>query len=386
MGFLIDAPAGPTVGGTEQQMKVLGKILKVFLKILLGIVVLGIVLLGVLSILEYKPAEVEPVEIAEYEAQPGVAGLPVVQKGTDLTIISWNVGYGALGDNATFFMDGGTDVYTADEDRVYANLETITTALINEHPDIVLLQETDVDSDRSRHVDEVVFISDALTGPMADRLATTFAYNFNVAYLPYPIPPIGRVKSGLLTLSKYQIASAERISLPCPFAWPVRTINLKRCLLVNRLPIEGSDNELVIVDLHLEAYDSGEGKIAQTKKLISVLKEERAKGNYVIAGGDFNQTFSRVNLTKYPKDPTKWLPGIINVQDFWSWQALMDPTFPTCRSLDQPYAGADLTTFQYYVIDGFIVSDNIQVKQLDTLDMGFTATDHNPVRLVITLN
>ena len=40
--------------------------------------------------------------------------------------------------------------------------------------------------------------------------------------------------------------------------------NLKRCLLIERLPIENSDKELVLINLHLEAYDEGEGKAKQT--------------------------------------------------------------------------------------------------------------------------
>ena len=39
-------------------------------------------------------------------------------------------------------------------------------------------------------------------------------------------------------LSDYGISSAERIKLPCPFSWPVRTANLKRCLLITRVPLE----------------------------------------------------------------------------------------------------------------------------------------------------
>ena len=56
----------------------------------------------------------------------------------------------------------------------------------------------------------------------------------------------------------------------------------------------------MLVNLHLEAYDSGEGKIAQTKLLVEFLEQEYAKGNYVIAGGDFNQTFSREDMEQYP--------------------------------------------------------------------------------------
>ena len=59
----------------------------------------------------------------------------------------------------------------------------------------------------------------------------------------------------------------------------------------------------------------------------------------------------------------------------------MDASFPTCRSLDQPYKGADPETFQYYLIDGFIVSSNLKVTRMETLDRGFVSTDHNPVVL-----
>ena len=49
------------------------------------------------------------------------------------------------------------------------------------------------------------------------------------------------------------------------------------------------------------------------------------------------------------------------------------------------FSGADLTNFQFYLIDGFIVSANVQAKAAETLDEGFTCTDHNPVRLKFTL-
>ena len=40
-------------------------------------------------------------------------------------------------------------------------------------------------------------------------------------------------------------------------------------------------DRLVAVNLHLEAYDDGEGKAAQTAMLFDILEEEYAKGNYV---------------------------------------------------------------------------------------------------------
>jgi len=37
------------------------------------------------------------------------------------------------------------------------------------------------------------------------------------------------------------------------------------------------------------------------------------------------------------------------------------------------------------MIDGFIISDNLTVKTLETQDYGFTASDHNPVLLELQL-
>ena len=344
-----------------------------------GIALLAVVVLlaggiGFLSATEYRPADRESVELAGGAAS-------AVAAGDEITVVSWNVGYGALGDNADFFMDGGTMVQTADADRVEENLEGILKAVGEMDPDVLFLQETDWDSARSRHVNEVERFRAALTG-----YVSAFAENFKVAYLPYPVPPMGKVDSGVATFSAYPAASAQRIQLPIPFSWPIRMANLKRCLLVMRVPVEGSDRELVLVNLHLEAYDDGEGKLAQTRMLAEFLETEAAAGNWVIAGGDFNQIFSSADTGAYPAQEGKWAAGEIDVTQFGEgWQFLMDARVPSCRSLDQPYAGADRAGFQYYLIDGFIVSANLTVEALETRDLGFVYTDHNPVLLRVTL-
>ena len=50
------------------------------------------------------------------------------------------------------------------------------------------------------------------------------------------------------------------------------------------------------------------------------------------------------------------------------------------------YKDADKKDFQYYMIDGFIVSNNITVDSFETIDLDFKNTDHNPVSMKITLN
>lgn len=360
---------------TNKRHSVLFKVLRGVGIVLLAVVVLFAGLIGFLSVTEYKPADVETLTVAGEAARQ-------VRVGDSLTLMSWNIGYGALGDNADFFMDGGSSVKTADKARVNANMQGVMDEISSVNPDVFFLQEVDRKSSRSNRVNEYAQLQGVYS-----QYQTAFAGNFKVAFLPYPVPPIGKVDSGIATFSAFPIASAERRQLPIPFSWPVRMANLKRCLLVSRVNVADSDKQLVFVNLHLEAYDDGEGKVAQTKMLAEFLATEAQKGNYVIAGGDFNQIFSSADKSAYPAEEGKWAAGEIDVTQFGgTWQFLMDAATPSCRSLDQPYENADKATFQYYLIDGFIVSANVQVDSCQNRDLGFKVSDHNPVVLKITLN
>ena len=375
------------------------------LKMILGALLLAVLLFGVLilvlTVREWKPADREALAVQAGSGAGEAAAADATEAAADDTttateaadateaaaggsyrIMTWNIGYGALGDNADFFMDGGKMVKSADKARVTENLESIIGVLKEEKPDFVLMQEVDESSTRSSRIDEVAMIGQECAE------AYTFALNFNTV-VPYPVPPIGPVRSGILTLSNYGIEESERVQLPIPFSWPVRVANLKRCLSINRVKLPDAEHDLVLINLHLEAYDSGEGKRLQTEMLRSILDEERAKGNYIIAGGDFNQLFSEYAdeaTERYPIYEGCWQPGYLDTAEFGEgWQFVMDPSVPTCRSLDKPYAGADKDHFQYYLIDGLIASDNIEITRAETMDLGFTASDHNPVVMDFSL-
>ncbi len=345
-------------------------LLKTLFIILLVVVLAVGGLLGYLTVTEYKPRAVEPLEIRRLQAADAVSA-------EELTVVSWNIGYSGLGKEEDFFMDGGTHAKPGDLATVNRYLTGIRDCLASSDADLVMLQEVDTNSSRTYGIDETV--------PLI-RNTGVFALNYSCPFVPIPVPPMGKVHSGLFTTTDYEIDSAERIALPCPFSWPLSTANLKRCLLVSHLPIEGSDKELVLVNLHLEAYDDGEGKIAQTKQLMDYLLKEYEKGNYVIAGGDFNQIFPG-GLVVYPNNhPELWEPGILEDSSLPDgFQYVCDLSVPTCRLLNQPYDPSDIENTQYYVIDGFIVSPNVIVKEVSTLDLGFEFSDHNPVRISVTL-
>lgn len=350
------------------------KLFKFILTVLLIVVVLAGLLFAWLSVKEFKP---DPIMDVEVKAGFNASGSSPAQ-GDELTLISWNIGYAGLGKDSDFFMDGGENVAYADEELVNANLVGISNTLFElNKADIYMLQEVDQNSSRTYGIDESVALG---------NYNSTYALNYSCPFVPFPLPPIGKVNSGLMTTTDFAIDHAERHSLPCPFSWPVSTANLKRCLLVSYIPLDKSDKQLVIVDLHLEAYDSGEGKIAQSKQLREFIQSEYDKGNYVIAGGDFNQIFPG-GLDKYPNEhPDLWTPGIIESDMMPAdWTIAYDLDTPTCRLLNQPYAPWDTANTQYYTIDGFILSPNVELREVKTLNEGFVYSDHNPVKLEVVL-
>ena len=363
---------------------VLGRSILLMLKVIGGIVgvaaLLFVILLLFITITEYRPQDEEPAEVANNTATVK----EYVELAKPIDIISWNIGYCGLGAAQDFFMDGGTMVRPSDKKEVEENLAGIIQTLKRYPSDFYFIQEMDKASKRSYYIDQTAALTEAL------GTALTYTYNFKVSYVPYPIPPIGKVASGVGLFTRYPFTEAYRFALPVPFKWPVSMVNLKRCMLITRFPLE-CGKELVIAVLHLEAYDEGEGKIAQTKAVADFIRAEYEAGNYVIAGGDFNQTFPGTQLS-YPLYDEFWVPGAMDGDLLpVGWQFAVDDRTPSCRLNKAPYTPA-LTDenirkkWPYYVIDGFIVSPNISVLSVETLDESFRYADHNPIKLRVMLN
>ena len=349
-------------------------VLKIF-GVLVGVVLaFAVCFIGWLTITEYKPDDVwsSPVFEKTYNTPK------TLSTEESIKVLTFNIGYGNLGKESDFFMDGGKNVRNGDKDLVLKNMEGVIKIIDEADADILFLQEVDQNSKRSFSVNENQMIWENF------GYGITNGTNYKCNFVPFPWPPIGNVDSGIVTVADYDFEGhAKRVALPCPFSWPVSAANLKRCLLVSYHNIEGTDKQLVTVNLHLEAYDDGEGKIAQTKMLWEVLQTEYEKGNYVIAGGDFNQTFPGA-IGEYPLlDPDFWTPGVLSEESLpEGWNYIYDSETPTCRLLNKPY---DKESAQHYVIDGFIVSPNVEVVFAETVDAGFEFSDHNPVLMEIKL-
>ncbi len=325
-----------------------------------------------LSVTEYTP---QPIEQAERNTTINTA-----YNGTPMRVVSWNIGYSGLGKESDFFMDGGKQTRIEDKNIVLKNMSGISNTLASLNADAYLLQEVDQKSMRSHYIDGLTQLEKNFS-----QYNSAFALNYSCDFVPFPWPPIGKVSSGLLTLQNLSMTEAQRISLPVPFTWPLRIANLKRCMLVTYIPIANSDKQLVLINFHLEAYDDGSGKAAQSKMLRDFMLSEYQKGNYVIAGGDFNQAFPGTESLYPVKNQQLWAPGYLDSNDLPSgWKYYYDSSAPTCRLLNQPYDPNSNAT-QYYIIDGFILSPNVQATSVKTQNEHFEYSDHNPVVLDVNL-
>lgn len=340
------------------------KILKVMLGLILLIIILLAGLIGFGTLTRYRPADQELL----FEARQHT----VVPDTVTIRVISWNIGYAGLGDDMDFFYDGGKKMRTTPE-RTQENHQAIMHFLTqNSFMDFFFLQEVDVNSHRSYGINTLDSLKQHL--PFHSHV---LGLNYVSRFVPVPpTNPMGRVNSGIVTSSRAIPISAHRISFPGSYPWPGSLFNLNRCFLINRYLLSNG-RELIIINTHNSAFDDGELRKLQMKYLRNTLQQEYEKGNYIIAGGDWNQCppafkpefyFNHFDTLELMHLPTEYLEG---------WQWVYDPKVPTNRRLQTPYhPNTTLTT----LIDFFLVSPNVEVLDIEGIHLDFKHSDHNPVQ------
>jgi endonuclease/exonuclease/phosphatase family metal-dependent hydrolase len=353
-------------------MKYLRLIFKVFL-IPAGIFAIILILfLLIMTIKDYTPPKSQAVEIK---------GNPNLKADTaKLVLLSWNIGYCGLGKDMDFFYEGGKKMRPTEEQYRSYREGMIYRLTTQNNPDFILIQEADQDSHRSYNDNQVERI-----GASFPNYARMYATNYKVLFVPLPLlDPMGKVNSGLITLSKFRPDEALQVEYPSSYPWPKKLFMLDRCFLLTRFTAMNG-KQLVLINTHNSAFDDAADMRQQELDLLkTVIESEYAKGNYVIAGGDWNQnplpfntaTIKDGNVVKSisPPIPDTFLP------EGWHWA--FDPNYPTNRDVNESFTKGKTPTT---IIDFFIVSPNIEVKNVTTLSIDFDVADHQPVRMVVEL-
>ena len=361
--------------------KICKKILIFLCVLILILLVIVLGFLGYLKITEYNPKKIENLKVENKENEIKDDKNNNYELNKEYKLLSWNVGFFGMDKNIDFFMDGGKMVFPISQKQVEENISKAIQEIKKENPDIINLQEVDKYSKRTGFMDQVKILNEKF------KQNSIFAYNMKVKFVPYPIPPLGQMETGIYSSSKKELLNPERHQLPIAFKYPVRLSNFKRAFTVSYSNINGSDKKLVLLNAHLDAYDDEKSgfKKKQTEEILNFMKKEREKGNYVILSADFNQNLKMLNKDEMEKIPSNlWRASNFDTELLSDKFKLLHPNENTARLNNKPYKKGSENTY-YYIIDGFVVSDNIKVNEIKVNDLDFQNSDHNPVVLKFEL-
>lgn len=341
---------------------------------IIGIVLLVLILIaaGYVGYVFAKYERIEDKLPLEKETIGATASEVVV--GQEYSIMTYNFGFGAYEPEFSFFMDGGESSWAKSEEGLKANVAAGGKFIASYDPDFLIMQEVDTNGTRTYHVNEFKMLQDEIGD--GDYI---FCMNYHSSFLMYPIfEPHGANESGLITYSDVSIDSSLRRSFPVSTSVK-KILDLDRCYSITKIPVDNG-KMLCIYDVHLSAYGTDDSvRAGQLGMLFEDMKTDYANGNYVICGGDFNHNLRDGNITDAPDwaqhFPKDQLPEGFNMAFDIFDDA--DVANDTCRNSDKPWTGEGscLTV----MVDGFIISDNIEVSKYQNIEADFKYSDHDPV-------
>ena len=297
------------------------------------------------------------------------AGTPAAwQPPSEITVLSWNLGFGALGEGAEFCPDGGHRLIPSARRDVLRYVAGIGGFVERSGAEAFLFQEAAGPSAVNRRVDLLAELRSRLPGRWS-------------AYSPEVGLRLPRVSVGLAAFAPAAPRAAERLELPLEGEKGWQHFHL----LVTRFPEDRGGGELVLADVHLAAFDRGASvRGRQLAAVRDFLLAEAAKDNHVVAGGDWNLLLAD---TAFPYTTRERYLGWVHTlpRDFLppGWRLAADVAAPSVRSLERPYSRGENYTA---VIDGFVVSPNVSVLEVRTVDLGFRFSDHQPVMARLRLD
>ncbi len=284
-----------------------------------------------------------------------------------LTVVSYNIGYLSGLANAALESDVEVSASPASFD---ANQAGAIAALKAINPDIVAVQEVDLDAHRSYGVNQGLALAQGLG--LANR---AIAINWDKRYVPFPYWPLtqqfGRTLSGQAILSRFPIQNHERHVLERVAGnhWLYNAFYLDRLAQVAALAVGGQT--LVVINVHLEAFDHPTRQ-KQTQYVLA-LAETYAEDYPVVLLGDFNSALNRPEEGEPFTIQTLLASGVF--APVVPVDALIAPgqfTFPS----HQP---------QYKLDYGFYTPVTLEVLDTQVLTSAGTASDHLPLMMQVRL-
>ena len=312
--------------------------------------------------------------------------------GKKYSALTYNIGFGAYTPDFSFFMDGGKSSWAKSKESVLETIQGAGELAASKDPDFAMIEEVDLNSTRSYHVNEYNILKDCFPD-----YYYVFAQNYDSAFLFYPFTqPHGSSKSGIGLFSRYPVTSALRRSFPVSTSF-TKFFDLDRCYSISRVSVDNG-KELVIFALHMSAYGNSDAiRECQIAMLAADMQKEYEAGNYVLCGGDFNHDLKASADEENPETGKEDQSNSNSDREYESWaypfpREELPEHFSFCldqlskeersnlwnsaRNADMEYIPGETYTV---TLDGFIISDNIECLSYENINTGYSYSDHDPV-------
>lgn len=316
----------------------------------------------------------------------------VAHKSDSLKVMTYNIKFG--GGRIDFFFDCFGDRAVMDSSEVLQNLQQLAIIINQIDPDILFLQEVDVDSKRSAHIDQVQWLLDRTTLSHA-----VYAPQWKSRHIPSN--GLGKMNSGMAIMAKHELVTPKYCPLPLRTDqnFLVRYFYLRRGILEAKMFVDGQPINLATT--HAEAYGQDGTKLMHLAKLLEVLEAIDKNGELFVFGGDLNALPPGTKKTKgFPDSVCKdtYLADDYSLETDWL-QPFYDrfnaeTPLPDYQADNAPYFthSVDKNSFwnrklDYLFTNAPIVAGSGCTHQNDTLRGISTmqASDHCPVTAIVHL-
>ncbi|MCX6249170.1 MAG: endonuclease/exonuclease/phosphatase family protein [Bacteroidetes bacterium] len=199
---------------------------------------------------------------------------------TVIKVMTWNIRFGAA--RIPWFGDACGDRVVLTTDEVYSSLQGIADKINELQPDILLLQEVDLNSKRSDYINQLSWLMDHTYFGYA-----VYGSQWKAQFIPSD--GLGRMDEGNVILARWKISDASRIQLDLRGDQDKLTrFFYERCCMVRaKIGIPGTDH-LYIVNIHASAFATDDTKHKHILAFKQELDRLNNTGNWFFAGGDLN--------------------------------------------------------------------------------------------------
>jgi endonuclease/exonuclease/phosphatase family metal-dependent hydrolase len=230
-------------------------------------------------------------EVEEAEYLEKAQKLEAPEPDSSVVIMTWNIRYGF--GRGPWFGDacGYKVIYTKEE--VISNLQLIAQSIKQVNPDILLLQEADINSSRSGYVDQVRWLLDN-----TDFNYAVYGLQWKAQFVPSD--GLGRIEETNAILSRWKLKDAKRIQLDLRKDQGAleRYFYEHYCMVEASVEIPGF-KDLFVVNIHASAFATDDTKHLNLIEFKNELDRLSGLGKVFVAGGDLNTLPPGSNKTDY---------------------------------------------------------------------------------------